>query len=230
MMTLETLREAVKVGDIVAGIHRAGHKDRFFISTDGNLCKFRSRSRRYGYHVNSMDVDGYTEFIGKPTPLSESAKLKKKYNVIAKYKRLAQQASFTNDWIRKCIALPDFHEWQLDTVTDNFGTPCDPRPKSLYELNITTGTRIDGKVISLSRIAKQYPSYIGRLRTAIQNKETHDYLLSRGKFAGYDISISTKAFDNGDFQAYLSLEFAGCGNGYYYLLINDENFIGYDVD
>jgi len=27
-----------------------------------------------------------------------------------------------------------------------------------------------------------------------------------------------------------SEEFRGCGNGYYYLLINDENFIGYDID
>ena len=34
----------------------------------------------------------------------------------------------------------------------------------------------------------------------------------------------------GMFFGYLSLEYKGCGNGYYYLLINDDNFIGYDVD
>ncbi|MGE3468427.1 MAG: hypothetical protein AB7J13_16015, partial [Pyrinomonadaceae bacterium] len=99
-------------------------------------------------------------------------------------------------------------------------------------LHTTTGTTIDGKVISLNRIAKKYPREIERLREAIRTRTAGAYITGRwAKFTGYDISIEADLnTETGDFRAFLSLEYAGCGNGYYYLLINDENFIGYDVD
>ena len=87
-------------------------------------------------------------------------------------------------------------------------------------------------MISLNRIARKYPREIERLRESIRNKSAGTFITGRwAKFAGYDISIETD-FDTvtRDFRGFLSLEYAGCGNGYYYLLINDENFIGYDVD
>ena len=36
--------------------------------------------------------------------------------------------------------------------------------------------------------------------------------------------------ENGDMMAGFSKEYRNCGNGYYYLLINDEWMIGYDID
>ena len=35
---------------------------------------------------------------------------------------------------------------------------------------------------------------------------------------------------NGEMAAGFSKEYRNCGNGYYYLLINDEYMIGYDID
>ena len=34
----------------------------------------------------------------------------------------------------------------------------------------------------------------------------------------------------GDLNAGFSKEYRGCGNGYYYLLINEQTFIGCDID
>jgi hypothetical protein len=143
---------------------------------------------------------------------------------------MAEQSSFSNNFIDTCKSLPSFEEWKLDVVFEQFGVPCEPKQKSLYELGVTTGNKIDGKVISLSRIAKDYPRQIQQLREAIASKTAVGNILSRGRFAGYDISISVEAGDDGSIHGFLSLEYKGCGNGYYYLLINDENFIGYDVD
>ena len=159
--------------------------------------------------------------------------LRKEYRLIEKYKRMAKKASFTNHFIRDCLELPDFDEWKNHLVEpSSWEKDKNPRPKTLYELHVTTGTKIDGKVISLNRIAKKYPREIEGLRQAIRNRSAGHFIAGRwAKFAGYDISIETNLdAASGDFRGFLSLEYAGCGNGYYYLLINDENFIGYDVD
>jgi hypothetical protein len=68
-----------------------------------------------------------------------------------------------------------------------------------------------------------------KLREAIADKKDAKTICSRYNFAGYEMSIEIHN-DNGVFRGFLSLEYKNCGNGYYYLLINDDNFIGYDVD
>jgi len=232
-MNYQELHEAVKSGSIIGAVSTNGKKDRFFLSDTGSLCRFKPRSSRRGYLVSESDLARYAQFIPlKPPPTGEE-KLRKEYQIIEKYKRMAGEASFTNPFIRGCIALPDFDAWRKDLVEPNsWEKDKEPRPKTLYELHITTGTNIDGKVISLNRIAKRYPREIERLRESIQTRAARTIITGRwAKFAGYDISIETEYnAESGDFRGFLSLEYAGCGNGYYYLLINDDNFIGYDVD
>lgn len=223
------LYEAVDKKEIISAVTKDGKKHRLFISTSRQLCRFIPKSSRRGYAIHQFDFDNYSKFIGKSEPKSEDQKLKKLYNVIAKYKKMASQATFSNDWIESCKNLPNFDTWINDKV--KIGWKSDDsklEPKSLYELNITTGNRIDGKVISLSRIEKEYPYIIKRLRDAIKEQKAVGHI-GGGRFAGYDMTISVEQKESG-IMGYLSLEYKGCGNGYYYLLINDENFIGYDVD
>jgi thiol-disulfide isomerase/thioredoxin len=215
------LEKAVKDKKIVSALRKDGKIDRFFISACGNLCCFFPRSGRRGFIVSMSTFDEYTKFKFK-VKKTEEQKLKSEYNTIAKYKKMAEQASFTNSWIEDCRKLPTLEEFKKDPKKNEYGI--------LYNHGITTGNKIDGKVISLSRIEKQYPQAIQRLREAIANKENVDNIISRAKFAGYEMSISVNKVDEGDFMGTLSLEYKGCLNGYYYLLINDENFIGYDVD
>lgn len=232
-MDYRELHEAVKNGSIIGAIGTNGRKDRFFISDSGALCRFKPRSSRRGYVLCESDLTRYSRFIFPEASPTGDEKLKKEYRIIEKYKRMAGEASFTNPFIRDCLALPDFGAWKRDLVEpSSWDAVKEPRQKTLYELHITTGTTIDGKVISLNRIAKKHPLAIERLREAIRDRTAGRFIADRhAKFAGYDISLETD-FDTatGDFRGFLSLEYAGCGNGYYYLLINDENFIGYDID
>ena len=46
----------------------------------------------------------------------------------------------------------------------------------------------------------------------------------------YDGTLWCEPRENGDMAAGFSKEYRNCGNGYYYLLINDEFMIGYDID
>ena len=59
----------------------------------------------------------------------------------------------------------------------------------------------------------------------------------RFDFRGYDGSLWVEPCDKddgyhrvGDLTAGFSKEYRGCGNGYYYLLINEQTFIGCDID
>jgi len=181
--------------------------------------------------VDNSLFDDFVSFNAPPEPKTEASKLKSQYAEIAKYKRMAEKATFTNSFIEDCKKIPAYDEWINDKVKCSWDENSKPRPKSLYDLGITTGNKIDGKVISINRIAKQYRQYAEQLRQAIkEQRETK--ICSNVSFAGYEMTLSTanKQGAIGEFIGYLSLEYKGCGNGYYYLLINDDNFIGYDVD
>ena len=101
--------------------------------------------------------------------------------------------------------------------------------KSLYENHITTGTVIDGMCISLARIEK----YCGSTSMALFRKALKDgktFSTSRFDFCGYDGTLWCEPDGEGGMKAGFSKEYRDCGNGYYYLLINDKFMIGYDID
>ena len=223
-MEYETLFEKVKEGEIVAGVTSTGKRERLFISTADTLCYFPPRRRRVGYRLGVSDILRYVDFVSPHFGKKDA--LQQKYNMIRKYKKLAQKASFTNKFIKQCSALPDtFEAWKFDMVVDRH-TGLE-RPKDVYDYGITTGNKIDGKVITIHRIEKAYPRIGAALRNAIANRTT-ERIVSGYPFAGYEMSLETRESD-GEFQGWLSLKYKGCGNGYYYLLINDDAFIGYDV-
>lgn len=147
---------------------------------------------------------------------AEQTKERQQKRLILKYQKMAAKATFINPFIRKVINA-DLN-------------------KSLYENNITTGVSIEGQVISLGAIRKWCGQAIYDLfKEALQNKTNYDS--SRFNFRGYDGSLWVLGYKEGDtylkpgeVAAGFSKEYRGCVNGYYYLLINDDNFIGCDID
>jgi len=217
-LTYDQLHEAVKNKEISSAKDKDGNNFRLFNATNGLLCYFPKGRSRSGYKVSIDLFNSFVTFKAPALPKTEADKKKEQYNVIEKYRNMALKSLFTNDFIERCKNLPpSFSHWLGQGA------------KNLYELEITTGNKIDGKVISLNRIAKQYPGAIQSLREAIRT-QTAKRIISNERFAGYDMTISTEIKENGEFYGYLSLEYKGCGNGYYYTLINDDNFIGCDVD
>lgn len=129
--------------------------------------------------------------------------------LVTKYKKLASLATFESPYLEK-VKKADIN-------------------KSLYENQLTTGTSIDGKVISLKTIEKYCGEQIvNSFKDAIKNRENFHFY--RFDFGGYDGSLWVNVFENGTINAGFSKEYRNCGNGYYYMLINDDNFIGYDID
>lgn len=133
----------------------------------------------------------------------------KELKLVKKYQRLAEKASFNNFFIQK-IKNADL-------------------TKDLYENHITCGTGIDGQCMKLKTIEK----YCGHFTMNMFRESVRDrtyFNSERFKLYGYDGTLWCEPRENGEVLAGLCKEFTGTGNGYYYLLINDETFIGYDVD
>lgn len=181
-----------------------GRRRRLFINRDeGVIGIVAIGKRKRGYVFNDWNS---IEKVYIPT---EESKADKEQRYILKYQRLAKTASFDNAWLRD-IAKADL-------------------TKSLYENGITTGNGIDGKCIRLATIEKYCGSCeVQMFREAIRERERFSSI--RFDFNGYDGTLWVEPKENGDVTAGLSKEYRGCANGYYYLLINDDTLIGYDID
>jgi hypothetical protein len=182
-----------------------GKRRKLFINRDMNVIGIIApRKRRQGYYFSNWTA---IEKIYYPTTEKEETDINRK--LVLKYQRLAKLATHSNDWLRK-IAKADLE-------------------KSLYENRMTTGTRIDGQCIRLSTIEKYCGSMNMHLfREAL--KQRKKFSTGRFDFCGYDGTLWCEPRENGDMAAGFSKEYRGCLNGYYYLLINDEYMIGYDID
>ncbi len=182
-----------------------GKRRKLFINRDMNVIGIIApRKRRQGYYFSNWTA---IEKIYYPTTEKEETDINRK--LVLKYQRLAKLATHSNDWLRK-IAKADLE-------------------KSLYENRMTTGTRIDGQYIRLSTIEKYCGSMNMHLfREAL--KQRKKFSTGRFDFCGYDGTLWCEPRENGDMAAGFSKEYRGCLNGYYYLLINDEYMIGYDID
>jgi hypothetical protein len=230
-MTYPNLLQRVAAKEIATAIDRNGKKHRFFVSKGGSLCVYYPRCSRRGVLLNYSDLDNFVKYLPPPAPVDPASErgLRACYDrTIGKYKKLAGLASFTNGFNESCRALPDFDTWRSE-----------PKQKSLCDYGITTGNRIDGVVISVARLALEFPVAMSRFRAAIGGEaDSHlpkgkagDFtFLSRVPFAGYEATGRLSRTEDGALSGCLSLEYKGCLNGYYYLLINDDTFIGYDVD
>jgi len=177
-----------------------GEKRKLFITGTSIICMIGKGRRNVGYPFS--DWDGISKIY---FPTSETDLQRK---LVEKYRQEATKATFSNPFIRDCLKAD--------------------AGKNLYENNITTGNGIDGKIISLASIAKVEPYAVERFIAAMENRTA--YHSSRFPFRGYDGSLEVTVNGQGEAMGHFAMEYKNCGNGYYYLLINDKNFIGYDVD
>lgn len=181
-------------------------RKRLFLSQNNLVCEFAPRSRKRGYPIENDIIVGWASIV-LHTP--------KASNIVAKFKRYAAHATFPSAFIRKCI--------EADISKD------------CYENRLTTGTRIDGEIISLNAIERFAPLAVKNFRSAL--KERKNYRSGRFDFRGYDATLWIEVaeqddgyFLKGDIKAGFNKEYRDCWNGYYYNLIDDEHFIGTDID
>lgn len=188
-----------------------GRRRHLFYNRGKNICGIIGiGKRRWGSEFS--DWAGI-EKIFMPAPAKDPAEVNR--HLILKYQREAAKAGFTNPFIRN-IQNADYG-------------------KSLYENGITTGTRIDGQIITLEAVRKWCGERIYRnFCEAVRNHTP--FHSAQFDFRGYNGSLWVEPSDKddgyqqaGDLKAGFSKEFRGSACGYYYLLINEQTFIGYDT-
>lgn len=188
---------------------------RLFVSGSGNLCYFPPRMKRRGLVVNTE----FLETIEKLNFIQDENSDLKTFKIILKYhKKALKNNSFTNSFIESCKKLPGtFDQWVKEDK------------KSLYEYGITTGNKIDGKIITLKSIKTFSFNAIGNevLKAINQKKE---YRTSNFTYNSMDANISVYLNTVNKVQCSLNLYGKKDGKEYSYLLINEAEFIGYDVD
>lgn len=77
----------------------------------------------------------------------------KERNIVEKFRRYALKATFPSAFIRKCLS------------TDS--------EKDCYANGLTTGTHIDGEIISLEAIGKYAPWAVDEFRKALQERRKY---------------------------------------------------------
>ena len=208
--TLEEVLEKFSNNEIV-GFQTEREKFRLFKAQGGTLCFYRKGSSCRGYMLLDSHLEGFRKWIVEKEVSPDDAAWK----IIAKYRSYAEKATFENRFIKDCLSLPKtIQEWELNGK------------KSLYDYGVTTGVAKEGDVITIDGLKRVFN--VESIRQAIKNKTK--YSSGRYDFRGYEASVSIEIKEDGTMWGYLSLEFKGCGNGHYYLLINDETFIYYDKD
>lgn len=195
----------------IAGFETETEKFRLFMASGDILCCFAKGSSRRGHPLYEHNITGFKKWI---LPMGRNTD-DGTWKLIDKYRKYATEASFSNDFIVDCLALPATREqWEADGK------------KSLYNYSVTTGVHKEGEVITIDGMSKVFNTEA--IRQAIKNKTS--YRSGTRDFRGYDASVSIEIKPDGTMWVYLSLEFRGTGNGHYYLLINDNCFIYYDKD
>lgn len=181
-----------------------GKRRRLFINREsGAIGIIAPGKKKKGYLFNNWNAIEGILVPHKHEPEDQERKL------ILKYQRLASKASFTNPWIREIL--------NADIS------------KTLYENHITTGTSIDGKCIRLATLGKYCGEHdIELFKECLKNHTS--FKTCRFDFCGYDGTLWCEPRENGDIMAGFSKEYRNCGNGYYFLLVNDDTLIGYDID
>lgn len=188
-----------------------GKRRKLFINRDeGVIGIIAPHKKRNGYLFSAWDS---IEKICNSAPKKGISQEDIQRRLVLKYQKLVAKASFSNIFTRNIL--------NADLT------------KSLYENGITSGTRIDGQVISLETIRKWCgEANYQKFKEAL--KEKKPFNSGRFNFRGYDGTLWTVVYTSKDeineINAGFSKEYRNCGNGYYYLLINDDNFIGYDID
>lgn len=201
---ISTIKGNSGVYDIITPLGK--ERRRLFLSQNNLICEFAPRSRKRGYSIDSDIIACW---------ISLTPHMPNETNIVAKFKRYAARATFPSAFVRKCLAA--------DTT------------KSCYENRLTTGSAIDGEIISLNAIERFDLYSVRQFRKAL--KERVNYYSGRFEFRGYDGSLWIEIAEcddgynlKGDVRAGFNKEYRDCGNGYYYNLIDDEHFIGADID
>ena len=212
-ITVASMKAKFEANEILGFKGKSKKKYIFFISQHAGLCYYKGASKRRGFALTTAELNDFDTYLWQ----DKEADNKATFKLIDKYRKMALLNPFANDFIDKCLQLPDTYErWKKDGK------------KSLYDYGVAMGTSIDGKVITFDAIRKQYPRLVDTFFEHYNSDKK--YVSGKHPFRGYELSLHVQVYDDGTVKGYLDLEYKSTANGYYYIMINNDAFIGYDID
>lgn len=187
-------------------------KRRLFVSQHGNLCEYVYRSRTKGYII--YDTENWMKL--EPQTKYSVQNFRKNLAMVVHY---LVQSQFWRSIRLNLIKLQSLSDDEI---------------KYLYELDYAEQEKyLKEKNISISTDMFSCLYYIRCIETVRYDKslDTHEQLKKaireNRNFSDrwtryYDCSIEYKVSDD-EKRAWYSEEYRGCGNGYYYVLLDDKH-------
>ena len=214
--------------DKVNIVYSNGSKDslRLFMSTSGVLAYKKKGSTRHGYAVSGLS--GIIDV--SPCTTKKQLTVKEDYlNNLSKFKKLFATKCHPNLWTDLQEGYAKLDVDLFDKFMKAQGTDTNDRHemyKSLCafckdnDIHILTENRYKTTTLTSNKRNKwdKYPeSIVEKIKDHLDKKEDFHYYWN----ANYDVSMEGKQCDSG-YKGWFSLEFKGCGNGHYYLLVNEN--------
>lgn len=207
---------------------------RLFVSTSGCLAYFGKGKRRRGYSLD--DIIRNIVSVKVKSKKEEQTEQEKYIANLKKFKKIYTEKLHKNLWsdLRDGytrLNITDFERF-IDTFEGEKNTSYDFYKLLLAYCEINnlhlntenkykTTTITSNKPKRYSNNSFQYGGCLENIKKHLDNKE--DFLY--GWESNYDVSVSGKLCDDGVYRAWFSLEYRGCGNGHYYLLVNENQAV-----
>lgn len=208
---------------------------RLFVSTCGELCYKAKGSKRRGYRLNSFDLLGVIQV--KPIYEKKLTAIEKYVDNIRRFKAAFTQKCHANLWQNLQEGYTKFDVTAFEKYlteqkpNENSGlSKCDclcSFCKEQGEIHVITENHYKTTTLTSNKPTcydAQYEQCLKNIAGHLDRKEDFHYYW-RGS---YDVSVSGKMCDYGPdsketgYKAWLNLEYKNCGNGHYYLLINEN--------
>lgn len=241
MDTLNCLKNIQKYYDEgnkeVIAIMKNGKKQtlRLFMSTTGSLAYFGKGKRRRGYNLWNI-IEDIESVSVKTSKRAEQTELEKYLDNLKKFKKIYTQNLHENLWsdLRDGYNRLDIEDFE------NFIINSDGEKNNSYDfyklllnycginnLHLNTENKYKTTTIQSNKPrlytdnGYQYKRCLENIKKHLDNKEDFRY----GWESNYDVSIEGKMCSDGIYRGWFSLEFRGCGNGHYYLLVNEKQAV-----
>ena len=232
-MTIENIIAVVntaKTKEFKVVVNGNVEKKRLFVSSRGELCEYIKRSKRYGYPLNDYQVCHW-ESITPCKQTDDLTKIKNFMNKVVKYLNksgmwsmiktdyeiiLAQGDDFLADLINSSWTdkRDKLHKLAVSLGRDSLSFHCD---------SIVDTARKGIKSVNYDRYGREI--YKPIVKSAIENKTTTMHKWRKG----YDNSVEVR-MNNDILCGWYCEEYKDCGNGHYYLLLDECHAFFYEND
>lgn len=229
-MTHEELKEIITQNEDVKefkvfSINGKSAKMRLFISTQGSVCYFPKGKRQYGYAMDNAQLKCITAC--EPIIKDEFKIVKRFIQSVVKYLsasglweeikddyiKILEQG---DDYLRYVLSL-DWSE-QRKYLNDTIGV------KSFHVDSIVYSALKGIETISYDKYDREYQR--NKILAKIKEKVPCRLYWKNG----YDCSYQFNVDSEGKMFGWFSKEFVGCGNGHYYLALDERRAIYMEKD